>query len=213
MLRFSRYLVVSILLILATFMAAPLASASLTSVVTDEVGDAMLAPGIEAPLYQEIVMASITSSHGGFVFVMDLAAPIPNSPPLLPPGTTLIDWVWQLNTDTTKAPCGFPGAPGQSAFCQPFEFVIGVVWNGASFTGILIDRRPLLTGGNATIVSLPFTIQGSEVKVSLTGAIIDNPSSFGWRALTTAWSGGFGTDSFHPVDLALDSFGFASFPS
>ncbi len=207
-LGFRRYLLVSTCLVAATLMAAPLVSAAaLTSVVTDPVGDAVLTPGIAGPSYQDIVEASITLSHGQFIFTMDLAAPIPNSPPLLPPGTALIDWAWHLNTEPTQAPCGFPLAP---ATCFPFEFAIVIVWAGTSFTGILIDRRPLLTEGNAIVTAVPFTIQGTEVTASVSGAMIGNPSSFLWTAVTAAWSAGFGTDSFHPVDLAPDNSGFAA---
>ena len=205
-----RYLVVSTLLMAATLMAAPLVSAALTSVVTDPVGDAMPTPGIAAPSYLDIVKASITSSHGQFVFVTDLAAPIPNSPPLLPPGIALIDWAWQLNTDPTKTVCGFPGGPGAS-LCIPVEFIVIIFWDGTSFTGMLIDRRPLLTGGNAILTAVPFNINGSEVIASSNGAMIDNPLSFGWRALTDTWSARFGTDSFHAPDFAPDN-GFAPWP-
>ncbi len=206
-------LALSMLALVAFAFAQPV-SASLTSVVTDPVGDAVLtAAGIAAPPYQDIVKASITFKDSRFIFLMDLAAPVPNNPPLLPPGTALIDWVWQLQTDPTLFPCGFPGAPGPAAFCPPFEFVIGIVWNGTSFTGIFIDRRPLLMGGNAIVTVVPFNIKGSEITASLSGAMIDSPSSFGWHALTTAWAGGFGTDSFFPVDSAPDNFAFAPWPS
>lgn len=205
-------LILTILFVLSVSLPEARASA-LTSVVTDPVGDAFLTPGIAAPPYQDIVKASITLKGGQFIFLMDLAAPIPNSPPLLAPGNVLIDWVWQLQTNPTVLPCGFPGSPGSGAFCPPFEYVIGIVWNGTSFTGIFIDRTPLLTGGNAIVTAVPFSINGSEVTASLGGASIGNPSSFGWHALTTAWSGGFGTDSFHPVDSAPDNFAFAPWPS
>ena len=209
--RFRKCLVVSTLLVAATLMAVPFVSAAaLTSVVTDPVGDASSTPGIAAPSYLDIAKASITLIHGQFVFVTDLAAPIPNSPPLLPPGVGLIDWAWQLNTDPTKTVCGFPGAPG-AALCIPVEFIVIIFWDGTGFMGMLIDRRPLLTGGHAILTAVPFNINGSEVTASLSGVTIDSPSSFGWRALTDTWSAGFGTDSFHAPDFAPDNR-FAPWP-
>src|SRR5437899_12187372 len=108
----------------ATLVAAPFVSAAaLTSVVTDRVGDAMRTPGIVGASYLDIVKASITLSHGQLVLVMDLAAPIPNSRPLLPPGVALIDCACQLNTDPTNTVCGFPGGAGP-ALCIPVERIV-----------------------------------------------------------------------------------------
>src|SRR2546428_13108141 len=109
---FRRYLVVSTLLMAATLVAAPFVSAAaLTSVVTDPVGDAMRTPGIVGPSYLDIVKASITLSHGQLVFVMDLAAPKPNTPPLHPPEAPLTAWAGQPNTDPPKQGCAFPEGP------------------------------------------------------------------------------------------------------
>src|SRR2546428_13089316 len=82
---FRRYLVVSTLLMAATLVAAPFVSAAaLPSGVTDPGGDAMRTPGSVGPSYLDIAKASLPLSHGQLVFVMDLAAPQPNTPPPLP---------------------------------------------------------------------------------------------------------------------------------
>ena len=194
---------------MAAVAMASAASASSTSVVTDPVGDAIYSPGITGQAYQDIVEVSITQRHDGFTFGMDLAASIPDSPPLLPPGVERLTWSWHLDTDPNTAPCGFPHAPG---ICVNSEFFVYVLWDGTTFTGLLVDRRPLLTGGEAVLTPVSFTIDGSGITAFVDGPMIGNPSSFGWRSVAAIWPGPLGTESHHTLDIAPDE-GFATWPS
>ena len=194
---------------MAAVAMASATSASSTSVVTDPVGDAIYSPGITGQAYQDIVEVSITQRHDGFTFGMDLAASIPDSPPLLPPGVERLTWSWHLDTDPNTAPCGFPHAPG---ICVNSEFFVYVLWDGTTFTGLLVDRRPLLTGGEAVLTPVSFTIDGSGITAFVDGPMIGNPSSFGWRSVAAIWPGPLGTESHHTLDIAPDE-GFATWPS
>ena len=193
---------------IATLLVAQPVSAALTSVVNDPVGDAVLSPKITAPAYQDIVEAAITLKDGRFILVKDLAAPIPATP-ALPPGIVLVGWSWNLNTNPATFPAGFPFSPGSPA---PPEFIVFMLWDGTGFTGIVIDRRPLLTGGEAIITSVPFDIKRAEITVRVDAGLLGDPSSFTWVSRTNDWATPFGTNSNFELDRA-PNFGPATWPS
>ena len=89
-------------------------SVASTSTVTDPAGDAVITgKGTVVFAYQDIVKASVTSRDGTFVFKMELAAAIPQNPPL-PNGAKLLMWRFGLRTDRTTCASGFPYPPGAS---------------------------------------------------------------------------------------------------
>ena len=82
---------------------------------------------------------------------------------------------------STWIPLQVPGvirsAPGNAL---GFDFVVYVSWNGTAFTGAAIDRRPLITGGEAIITAVPFSINGTMVEAALASTLIgDVPPHFG----------------------------------
>jgi len=184
-------------------LAQPSWAASPTSVVTDPVGDVKK----QVPGYQDVAQASMSQKDHSFVFSMDLAAAIPASPPVNP-GTSL-EWDGCFDTDPSTFPQGFPVPPGQPSPC---EFYVGTFWDGTSFFAILIDRRPLLSGGQAITTSVPFTVSGAEVTATVDSALVGDPSCCGWLAFTYTLKGPIGSEGFTPVDFAPD-VGFASWPS
>ena len=189
-------LATSLITLGALMVAAPASAESLTVTRTDPAGDARY----NAPGFMDIVGAAATKSGQTFRFKMRVAAPIPAAPPPAPPGTNQIQWAWPLDTDPTTFPPGnpFPAAPGQAA---PAEFIIHVVWDGSSFSASLTDRRPLLSGGEAVITPLAFTISGTDVTVDVGASLLDQPSSFAWGAVTFYWSSPPGaTKGGHFVD-------------
>jgi hypothetical protein len=148
----------------------------------------------------DIVDTEVAKSRQGFGFQMSLNAPIPPAPPSTPPGRNQIQWDWALDSDPTTFPSGapFPGGPGQA---RPAEFIIHVAWDGCSFSAFLTDRRPLLSGGEAVISPLAFTISGSDVGVDVGSSVLGRPSSFFWGAVTFYWSSPpGGTAGGHFVD-------------
>lgn len=177
--------------------------ATLTSAaVTDIEGDAAASngKGLTGEAYQDIVNATVSKTGATFVFAMEVNAPLPVSP-VLQPGTVLQEWSWNINTAPTF-PMGFPFSPGIAA---PPEFSVRVLWDGANFTASVIDRRPLLVGGDVVTTSVPFEITGAQVTVSLDAALLGYPASFLWIARTNDWPTHFGTNSVQTLDRSPDA--------
>jgi len=171
-----------------------------TSVALDSVGDV----DFRAPAFQDIVRGEIQKKSGSFVLRMEMAGPIPERPPLPPPGNSEIWWAWAFDLDPTTAPKGYPFAPGYSA---PAELLVYVSWDGTEFRGYAIDRRPLLTGGNAIVTHVPFSITGPIVEGVLASVLIDNTASFRWGTRTFNWSSShLGTQGFNAVDVGGADF-------
>ncbi len=197
-------------ILVAVILAQPVSAKALTSVITDPQGDAFFADSHPAPGYQDIVRATIASDGRQFTFGIELAAPIPDTP-ALPPGVVLMVWSWGVDTNPATAPAGFPFVPGPEG-AAPAEFLVWVIWDGTSFTGIVIDRRPLITGGEAIITSVSFDRSGAVATVSVNAALLGKPSSFTWVARTIDWTGPLGTLANFDVDRAPDA-GRATWPS
>src|SRR5437588_1729117 len=161
---FRRSVIAAAGLLLGSLCSVPMASAQ-TSCVTDPVGDASVKDrSVAVAAYQDIVKACVTLSDGHFIFVMDVAASIPDSP-RLPQGIKLLDWTFRLDTDVGTVPSGFPWAPGDRI--HGAEFLVFIVWDGTRFTGALIDRTPALTGREAVTTQIPFNIEGAEITASV----------------------------------------------
>lgn len=186
----------------AVFGAAPAADAALDDVssASDPVGDA----NFSAPAFQDVVFVQMTrTADGDFDLLMEMAGPVPAAPPMPPPANTEITWSWNFDLDPTTFPAGYPYFRARG----PAEFSVGVSWNGVEFAGTAVDRRPLLTGGEAILSPVEFSIDGTIVRAHLAGAAIgDVPSSFAWFAGTGAWSGPVGSsEGHHLVDVAVFS--------
>ena len=152
---------------------------SSTSKVSDPVGDTIF----HAPAFQDIVLGQMTKTAGGnFELLMEMAGPVPGAPPLPPPGVNEIWWGWVFDLDPTALPKGYPFGPGDQR--RP-EFIVYVSWDGTAFAGTAVDRRPLLTGGEAIITPVPFSINGTIVEAVLAYELIgDVPPSFQWAPIT-----------------------------
>ena len=193
------------LAVLASAVAQPVSAQ--TSTVFDPVGDALF----HAPAFQDIVFGQMTKTDSGdFELLMGMAGPVPVNPPLPPPGVSEIWWAWAFDLDATARPKGYPLPPG---FAPPpggaggSEFIVYVSWDGTEFARTAIDRRPLLTGGEAIITSVPFSIDGTIVEAFLAFTLIgDVPPSFGWHPLTRDWSGPVGSGGWSAVDIAFAIF-------
>jgi len=195
-LRFVSMAVVSV--IVSLLMPSLSASAARVSVVTDPVGDALFS----APSYLDLVGARVTKSGQTFSFEMTVAEPIPATPSASPPASAQTGWAWPLDTDSSTFPAGTPVAPGTGA---PAELIVAVVWDSSGFSASLNDRRPLLTGGDAVLTPLPFTISGGQLRVDIRASAIGDPSTFGWRPVTFYWSAPFGSNNGnHFVDSVPD---------
>jgi len=164
-------------------------AAGKTSVVLDATGDWVDITGQD---YQDEVSAEITKQGNTFVFVMTLAGAVGDNP-TFPSWADAILWDFALDTRPTAFPVGYPFTKNTAA---PWELVIGHFVYASGFTdplnpnsspGILIDRRPLLTGGQAIVTPIQFTIDGAKMTWVVDAALLGNPSTFQWAAGTSAW--------------------------
>lgn len=178
--------------------AVPTISAVVST--TDPAGDASASQGngLSGETYQDIVSAEVDEGGGVFEFRMDVAASLPAAP-ILPPGITVQEWSWNLNT-SPALPRGFPFSTGSAA---PPEFIVTVLWDGSAFSGTLIDRRPLLAGGEAVSTSVPVEINGATIAAAVDADLLDNPSGFAWIARTNDWPH-LGSVSVQTLDRAPD---------
>ena len=214
-------LVLSMMAVAAFAFAQPV-SAALTSVVTDPEGDTFLILPIPVPAYLDIVKAEIVAKRQTFTFLMDMAAPVPAAPPLaaeLGSFATSIWWLWALDTDLTTFPSNYPFPGWKVPQSGLSEFLVLVFWDRANFGGVLIDRRPTLTGGAAIVTPIKFSVSGSEVKGFVAASAIGAPATFQWAALTfVIWGescfplGPTSNCVNEPPDRAPDT-DFGTFPS
>src|SRR5207245_3453197 len=159
--------------------------APLTSVVTDPVGD-LENKGSD---YQDIVRAEITKQGTNFVFALTLVAPVPDSP-ALPSGADVIVWQFLLDADPTASPAGYPFTKN---IAFPSEFMIQYRVYRYGFTdpldptssaGVLVDRRPLLTGGQATVTPVKVSLNGTKLTWVVDAALLGDPETFQWADAT-----------------------------
>lgn len=185
--------------VLLLFTHAAPAPASYVSSVTDAVGDATLSPGLgfDGEAYQDITTTSITRTDESFVFAMEVATAIPESPALRTPNGLLL-WMWGMQTDP-GVPSGYPLAPGLAGI---LEFWIHVVWDGNEFYAEVIDRRPTLEGGDPIVTSVPFVVNESTVMITAPRSLFDDPAGFRWGSSTWIWPTHLGSSGAHVVDRA-----------
>jgi len=187
-------------------LSLPTARAQTACEVTDPVGDFLGAaagttnpnpcqgPGCEP--WHDIVQASVAKDGASFRLAMTLAEAVPSMPPLRPGGKKDV-WAWNLDTDPATAPQGYPFDPGTVAGA---EFIARVTWDGARFAGEVIDRRPLLSGGQAITMPVPFEVNGLVVGAVVEASLLGNPSSLRYRAATQNYVAYDGTGGFFAED-------------
>jgi hypothetical protein len=138
-----------------------------TATVIDPQGDAFYSNGKEAPAFLDILVASFTISDT-LTFTVDVAGSLDALPN--PSGSAgIFAWHFPLNTDPSTNPGGFPVAPGQKIFTA--EFYADAQWDGTAFSGVFVDRRPLLTGGTALQYSIPVSVSGSRIILTVPAAL------------------------------------------
>jgi hypothetical protein len=155
----------SVLCVLLVSLAAFTARAQ-TATVIDPQGDALYSNGHEAPAFLDILVASFTISDT-LTLTVDVAGRLDALPN--PPGSGgTFFWNFPLNTDDSTDPPGFPESPGHTAAA---EFAVYAQWDGTAFSGVLVDRRPALTGGSALMYSIPVSISGSRITLTVPAAL------------------------------------------
>jgi len=158
-------IVSSLLCALLASLLASTAGAQTATVIAPQ-GDAFYSNGHEAPAFLDIIAASFTISNT-LTLTVDVAGSLDALPN--PPGSHgVFDWHFALNTDDSTDPPGLPLPPKITA---PAEFYVGALWDGSTFSGLLIDRRPTLTGGSALQYSIPVSVSGSRIIITVPAAL------------------------------------------
>ena len=194
--------------------ALSLDASALTSVVADPVGDVKN----KAPAWLDLASASVARQGVRFVFAWDLAGPVPSDPaadPAIPAHSDHVCIGDGLDTDPTSAPVGYPFGKNEANL---LELVVALCWNptgsfglGTGFLGLLLDRRPLLAGGPATITPVEFRIDGQQVVIAVNAAALGDPASFAWGAFTEVANQADPNDAAWFPDVAPDA-GLATWP-
>jgi len=198
--------VLSLLTVAAVTFGQPALAGGLRCAITDPEGDAFweLSSNVAAQPYRDIAQVEVAKAgRSVFTFAMDMAGEVPDHPTFLLPSVSQMLWWWLIDTDPATAPRGFPLPPG---FAVESEFIVQVVWDGQSFTGQVIDRRPLLSRGQAVVTPASFKISKTTLSVSVDAESLGNPASFRWSGLTLDnLRDRFGADAFSPIDFTLAS--------
>ena len=192
----------SLLCTLLVLLAALTARAQ-TATVIDPQGDAFYSNGNEAPAFLDILAASFTISDT-LTLTVDVAGSLDALPN--PPGSRgLFFWNFLLNTDNSINPPGFPSPPGQT---DSPEFLVYAQWDGTAFSGVFVDRRPALTGQPALFYSIPLSVSGSRIILTVPAALAAQvKASVVLPGATwicdTGWTNtaGIGTNGFHIADF------------
>jgi hypothetical protein len=170
----------------------------------DAEGDALY----RAPAFQDLLLGQVTKdADGALQLLMEVAGAVPESPDLPRPGNE-IWWTWVFEFDETAEPNGYPWIRAH----RP-EFMVYVRWDDSDFAGFAIDRRPLLTGGDAVVTALSsfgFTSDRTIIEIELESDLVgDFPDSFGWQLVAFDWSH-VGSESCHVIDNF--DFNYIPFP-
>lgn len=196
-LRFARVLSVASVLALCI---TPRAHAA--STLTDPTGDYVSASSCNGQIcepWQDIISAEMTHIGSGLRMTMTVLSTVP-AQPVLPPGIKFVVWAWRLNTDPNANPAGFPLPDGIDS---PFEVIVDLKWDGKAFSGEVIDRRPLLTGGEAIVTPTQVVASGATITADVPASVVSLPTSFQWRATTNAFNGKEGSQGQYPIDNTI----------
>ena len=197
--RIAGSLLCALLVSLAAFSAR-----AQTATVIDPQGDALYSNGLEAPAFLDILVASFTVSDP-MTLTVDVAGSL-NALPNPPGSAGIFFWIFQPNTNNSTNPPGFPVAPGQR---DSPEFLVYAQWDGTAFSGVFVDRRPALTGQPALFYSIPLSVSGSRITLTVPAALAAQvraavvlPGAT-WNC-DTGWNNTalleIGTDAFHIAD-------------
>ena len=176
--------------------ALPVSAGAMVS--EDPTGDLnCIGNGKPAPGYMDIISEKLAKKGDVYVFSMKVAAPVPDDPDLSQ-GVKMIFWNWAIDYDPSVYWGAWPLPPGWPTWP---EFHIPIIWDGEEFSAVLIDHRPLLTGGDDIFTELPFVIKGNELSLTVEAWMIDDIPEFLWGASISIWIGqSDGTYGFFLMD-------------
>ena len=186
----------------AVFDVAPATADTLPiSTASDPLGDTFKS---NTPAYRDFVRGQLTRTAGGdYTLLMEVAEAVPASPPRHSQASNEMWWFWVFDLDPTVRPKGYPwheSGTQNPDWGRPPEFVVCVSWDGTRFAGTAIDRRPILTGGEAILTPVPFRINGTIIEADLASELLGAVAPFTWGPFTMDWSGPVGGEGCHFAD-------------
>jgi hypothetical protein len=83
---------------------------------------------------------------------------------------------------------------------------VGALWDETAFSGLFIDRRPLLTGQPPLLYPIPVSVSGSRITLTVPAALAEQvraavvlPGAT-WNCLTLWSNAGIATGGIHTTD-------------
>jgi hypothetical protein len=177
--------------------------------VVDPAGDA----GVAEPGYLDFVSVDISVGPSPHTvdFTFALAEPLPD-PIEVPAGYDALGWEFCL--DRSGGDSDIVGYPFAASTSTPCEKIVMVTTEGGSpsdLNGALLDRLPLLHGGEPTETGIPVAIaeNGTQVTASVPQRLVwqhaHGGSGFGFVLYSTSLTVPLGNDQFENLDQAPDS--------
>jgi hypothetical protein len=171
-------------------------SASTTEMFDDPLGDSIpqTVPFLDAVAYG-VGMAPGDAKADTYLFRFEVAEPIPASFEV-PLDHDAVQYSFCLDTDPAD-PGGYPFASLEPVPC---DFILTAVSDGGSWTGTLIDRRRLATGGEAKTPRVPFLTKEANGLFVVPGDKLGNPGSFDWAMTASLLMLPLPSDDFIDLD-------------
>ena len=166
--------------------------------IEDPVGDSVpeTRPFMDAVAYGVDWVRAGEVEGGTFVFGFEVAGPIPDSFEV-PMGYDAAQYSFCLDADPSTSPGGYPFANDDPVWC---EFILTAVSDGGAWTGTLIDRRPLLHGGDAETRAITFLTEDANGLFAVSGDTLNNPRSFRWAMTASLLRLPLPSDDFIDLD-------------
>jgi hypothetical protein len=173
-------------------------SASRTKMIDDPVGDSVpeTRPFMDTVGYGVDRVRTSGLEGGTFLFRFEVAEPIPDSFEV-PMGYDAAQYSFCLDTDPSTSPGGYPFANDDPVWC---EFILTAVSDGGAWTGTLIDRRPLLDGGDAETPGVTFLTEDANGLFAVGADLLGTPRLFRWAMTASLLMLPLPSDDFIDLD-------------
>jgi hypothetical protein len=170
-----------------------------TVTVNDPIGDVQN----NKPAYLDITQALVTNDDATFSMSMRLAAPIPLMPPIPKGVDGEYSGVFALDTQPGD-PQGYPFSPGNE---RRFDQIVYLTWDGVAFHSFIVDRAPLLSGGEAITSDIPFSFNAErdEMTFVVDEALIGSPTTFTWATASSIRESFFGSQGYQVIDFTANA--------
>jgi hypothetical protein len=188
------------MLVIALMMAMPVSAGTVTTMVTDGIGDVgrnswahVNDPrqswadntAVAGTGYFDMISTWLSQKGKTYTFGMELASQLPEEGSPLPVPIKTAEWLLWIDSYPWSAPL----------------YTFSLYYDGSSYSAILLDGNTMIT------TSLPFTIDGARFQVDLPQELVGNLAGLWWSPAVRLWWGPIGSVGEWLVDLV--DFGVA----